>query len=60
MIIWFKGISGVGKSTLGHYFYKIKKKDIKNLVYVDGDHFRKLFNNDLGYSLEDRNLNARS
>ncbi len=58
MIVWFKGISGVGKSTLGYHFYKIKKKKIKNLVYVDGDVFRKLFKNDLGYNLEDRNKNA--
>ena len=58
MIIWFKGISGVGKSTLGKYFYQIKKKKIKNLVYIDGDIFRKLFKNDLGYSLKDRNKNA--
>ena len=58
MIVWFKGISGVGKSTLGYYFYKTKKRNIKNLVYIDGDYFRKLFNNDLGYSLKDRNLNA--
>ncbi len=58
MIIWFKGISSVGKSTLGSYFYKLKKKKIKNLVYVDGDNFRKLFKNDLGYSLNDRNKNA--
>lgn len=58
MIIWFKGISGVGKSTLGNYFYKIKKNKIKNLIYVDGDNFRKLFKNDLGYSLKDRNINA--
>ena len=58
MIVWFKGISGVGKSTLGNYFYKIKKKKIKNLVYLDGDSFRKLFKNDLGFSLKDRNINA--
>ena len=58
MIVWFKGISGVGKSTLGNYFYKIKKKKIKNLVYLDGDNFRKLFKNDLGFSLKDRNINA--
>ena len=59
MIIWFKGISGVGKSTLGKFFYKLKKKKIKNLVYLDGDIFRKLFENDLGYKLKDRNINAR-
>ena len=29
MIIWFKGISGVGKSTLGKFFYKLKKKRLK-------------------------------
>ncbi len=59
MIIWFKGISGVGKSTLGECFYKVKKKKIKNLIHVDGDSFRKLFKNDLGYSLKDRNKNAQ-
>ena len=48
MIIWFKGVSGVGKSTLGSYFYNLKKKKIKNLVHVDADSFRKLFNDDLG------------
>ncbi len=58
MIIWFKGISGVGKTTLGSYFYKLKKKKIKNLVHIDGDIFRKLFENDLGYTLKDRNKNA--
>ena len=58
MIVWFKGISGVGKSTLGYHFYKIKKKKIKNLVHLDGDMFRKLFKNDLGYNLKDRNKNA--
>ncbi len=58
MIVWFKGISGVGKSTLGNYFYKIKKKKIKNLIHLDGDKFRELFKNDLGYTLKDRNINA--
>ena len=27
-------------------------------MYVDGDIFRKLFKNDLGYTLKDRNINA--
>ena len=58
MIIWFKGISGVGKSTLGSYFFKFLKKKNKNFIYIDGDTFRKLFNNDLGYTLRDRNINA--
>jgi adenylylsulfate kinase-like enzyme len=58
MIIWFKGISGVGKSTLGNYYFKLIKKKHKNFIFIDGDNFRKLFNNDLGYSLYDRNINA--
>ena len=58
MIIWFKGISGVGKSTLGKYFYTFNKKKVKNLIYLDGDFFRSLFKNDLGYTLKDRNINA--
>ena len=58
MIIWFTGISGVGKTTLGSYFYKIKKKKIRNLVHLDGDSFRGLFGNDLGHTLKDRNKNA--
>jgi len=58
MIIWFKGISGVGKSTLGSYFFKFLKKKNNNFIYIDGDIFRKLFNNDLGYTLHDRNINA--
>ena len=49
MIIWFTGISGVGKTTIAKYTYSYFKKKTKNLVHIDGDHFRKMFNNDLGY-----------
>ena len=58
MIIWFTGISGVGKSTLGREFFKSFKLKHKNSIFVDGDEFRKLFRNDLKYSLRDRNKNA--
>ena len=53
-IIWITGISGVGKSLLGNAL----KKKLKRFVKFDGDEFRKLFNNDLGYSMKDRNTNA--
>ena len=59
MIIWITGISGVGKTTLAKKLYKTLKKKIKNIVHIDGDQFRKMLNNDLGYSLEDRNINAQ-
>ena len=53
-IIWLTGISGVGKTTLAKYY----KKYLKNYIWIDGDRFRELFNNDLGYTLDDRNKNA--
>ena len=58
MILWFTGISGVGKTTIAKYVYKILKKKRKNLIHIDGDNFRKMFNNDLGYRLKDRDKNA--
>jgi adenylylsulfate kinase-like enzyme len=59
MIIWFTGISGVGKSTLGRVFFKEFKFKHKNTIFIDGDKFRELFGNDLKYSLVDRNKNAK-
>ena len=58
MIIWFTGISGVGKTTIAKIIYKKIKKKIPNLVHIDGDQFRQIFKNDIGYSLKDRNTNA--
>jgi len=58
MIIWFTGISGVGKTTLAKITYKFLKKKNKNILHIDGDIFRELFANDLKYSLKDRNRNA--
>lgn len=58
MIIWITGISGVGKTTLAQKLFTTLKKKM-NIVHIDGDEFRKMFNNDLGYSLNDRNKNAK-
>tara|TARA_B100001057_G_C22640101_1_gene867884 strand:+ start:56 stop:562 length:507 start_codon:yes stop_codon:yes gene_type:complete len=58
MILWFTGISGVGKSLIANNLYKILHKTKKNLVHVDGDIFRKMLGNDLGYTLKDRDRNA--
>ncbi len=58
MILWFTGISGVGKTSIAKNIYKILHKTKKNLVHIDGDIFRKMFGNDLGYTLKDRNKNA--
>ena len=42
MIIWFTGISGVGKTTLAKYLIKLIETKINNLIHVDGDEFRKM------------------
>tara|TARA_B100000963_G_scaffold248791_1_gene217849 strand:+ start:2260 stop:2748 length:489 start_codon:yes stop_codon:yes gene_type:complete len=53
-VIWITGISGVGKTTLAKYYLKF----LNNYIWIDGDKFRDLFNNDIKYSLRDRNINA--
>ena len=58
MIIWLIGISGAGKTTISKALFNNLKNKIKNLILVDGDEFRKVMGNDLGYSLQDRNKNA--
>tara|TARA_B100000424_G_C22736076_1_gene398736 strand:- start:132 stop:656 length:525 start_codon:yes stop_codon:yes gene_type:complete len=58
MVIWITGISGTGKTTLGKYFFKKFKKKYPSTIYFDGDKFREIFNNDIKYSLKDRNTNA--
>ena len=46
------------KSTIAKKLYSAIKKKSKNTVYLDGDSFRELNNNDLKYTLKDRNTNA--
>ena len=58
MVIWITGISASGKSTLGKYFFKKFKKQKRNTVFFDGDEFRKIFHNDIKYTLRDRDVNA--
>ncbi len=58
MLIWITGISASGKSTIAKKLYSVIKKKSKNTVYLDGDSFRQLNNNDLKYTLKDRNTNA--
>jgi cytidine diphosphoramidate kinase len=58
VVIWITGISASGKSTLGKYFFKKFKKQKRNTVFFDGDEFRKIFHNDIKYTLRDRDVNA--
>ena len=58
MIIWLTGLSGSGKTTFAKLVLKEIKKKVKNFYHLDGDQFRSLMNNDLGFSLKDRDENA--
>ena len=58
MIIWFIGLSGTGKSFLGNSLFNKIKTTHKNTCFIDGDTFREIMGNDLGYTLKDREQNG--
>ena len=60
-VIWFIGLSGSGKTTLANaLFEELKHKYPSTLLKkLDGDLLRNGLNNNLGFSLEDRNENIR-
>ena len=58
MVIWITGISGSGKTTVATRVYEKIKQQKKETVFLDGDQFRYIMNNDLKYTLEDRDTNA--
>lgn len=56
--LWFTGLSGAGKTTLGKLLLnKIHKYE--KILILDGDEVRKGLNSDLGYSMQDRIENIR-
>jgi adenylyl-sulfate kinase len=58
-VLWFTGLSGSGKSTIGHRVER-KLTDRGAFAYVlDGDNVRHGLNSDLGFSAEDRVENIR-
>lgn len=58
MLIWIIGLSGSGKTTLANEVARMTRKSHKNVVVLDGDDVRTVFQNDLGYSIDDRKANA--
>ena len=51
-------MSGSGKTTLARAVYKKLKPEMANLVYLDGDEFREIFQNDVDHTVEGRRKNA--
>lgn len=53
-VYFFTGLSGAGKTTVGGLFYRRLKERKPNVVVLDGDQTRPVFNEDIGYSMADR------
>ena len=47
--IWLIGPSASGKSTIAKELYKTIKNKVSNLIIIDGDNIRDLFDNKYGY-----------
>jgi adenylylsulfate kinase-like enzyme len=58
MVLWLIGLSGAGKSTLASSVVAQLRKKKHPVALLDGDDMRKLWGNDLGYTMEDRKKNA--
>ena len=44
-LFWITGLSGAGKTTLGTLLSDYLRKREKNIVFIDGDIIRKVFQN---------------
>jgi bifunctional enzyme CysN/CysC len=58
-VLWFTGLSGSGKSTVGLELERQLFDDGWQAYLLDGDNFRHGLNADLGFSPEDRTENIR-
>ena len=59
MVIWLIGIPGAGKTTLGIRLEEYLKAQSKKCCLIDGDVIRKFFDNDLGYTYDERVQNIK-
>jgi len=57
--LWFTGISASGKTTLSQKLYSHLKSRGLKVELLDGDLIRAVFNQDLGFSPEERNIQVR-
>ena len=53
-LYFFTGLSGAGKTTIGGAFYRSLKAERNDVLLLDGDQTRPVFNDEVGYSAEER------
>lgn len=58
-VIWLTGISGAGKTTLGNMLFEWLKGKNKAVEFLDGNIVRDFFENDLGFTRQERVLNVK-
>lgn len=56
--IWLIGPSAAGKTTISKLLYNQINKN-NNLVLIDGDQVRNLYENNLGYDIASRSKNTQ-
>lgn len=57
-VYFFTGLSGAGKTTLGGLFHRRLKSRKNDVVLLDGDSIRLVYNEDISYSEESRRKGA--
>jgi adenylylsulfate kinase-like enzyme len=53
-VYWITGLSGAGKSTIGHNYYQRLLSKGKNVVFLDGDELRLVMGGEDGYDQDTR------
>ena len=59
MVIWITGLSGAGKTTLCQALYQLLKPHLPQVVLLDGDAVRAVFDQEIGYREVDRLAHVR-
>jgi len=58
-VLWFTGLPGSGKTTIGSRVYEILKKNGFRVEMLDGDEVRKWLSPEAGFTREDRERHLR-
>ena len=59
MLIWVTGLAGAGKTTIATALFEKLKQKCSNIVLLDGDCFREIMGQDVGYDLNSRKIMAK-